>query len=138
MLTKILAAIAALHLSGTALAGVDPLLAAAKLRQYCKACHAVGALKFIQSDDDREMWNSLFANRAPKSGKVWAQGIAEVLQWPAETAPPFDQIMDPSGNRDWMPKGAKRLDFATDFIGATSVRRLILQALTEHLNGEDY
>lgn len=138
MLTRILAAIAALGIGGPALGAADPLFAAAKLREYCKACHAVGTMKFIQSDDDREFWNALFVERSPRSGKVWAVAISEVLGWPTDVAPPYDRVMDPPSNRDWMPKGAKRLDLAADSEGGTPVRRLILQAITEHLADRDY
>lgn len=135
MPTKILGAAAslllAIGLSGTARAGADPLFAAAKLREYCKACHAVGTMKFIQSDDDRVLWDGLFADRAPRSGKIWADAIAEVLAWPSDAAPPFDTTMDPPSNRDWMPKGAKRLDLAADTFGGIASRRLILQAIRE-------
>jgi hypothetical protein len=138
MLTKIFAALIALHLGATAFAGADPLAAAAKLREYCRACHAVGTMKFIQSDDDRVLWDSLFVNTAPHTGKTWAQGIVEVLSWPSDTPPPFDRVMDPPTNRDWMPRGAKRLDLAADVLDGTPVRKMILDAIKARSSGTDY
>jgi hypothetical protein len=120
--------------SGAASAASEPgaadLVAAAKLRAYCKACHAVGELRFIQSDDDAALWTSLFTERSTRSGTVWAAAISAVLSWPSDAPPPFDPIMDPSANRDWMPRGAKRLDFAADTVDGTPVRRLILERLS--------
>jgi hypothetical protein len=107
----------------------DAKVAIQKMRTYCGACHAVGDLRFIRSDDDAEVWAYLFANRAPNSRKIWAQNIVEVLSWPRDVPPPFDQPMDPGNNRDWMPKGAKRLTFAEDQVGGEATRQLILRKL---------
>ncbi len=112
----------------------DPLYAAAKLRHYCKACHAVGTMKFITTEDDRELWASLFTERAPRTGKLWAEGIVEVLAWPSDAPPPFDSVMDPPSNRDWMPKGQKRLELAAERDGTTVVRRSIVDALRAELD----
>ena len=106
-----------------------PAFVAAKLRTHCAACHAVGRMRFIWSDDDLEVWNYILANRAPISGKLWGNAIIEVLSWPTDNAPPFDQLMDPSGNRDWMPKGVKRLDLAADRDNGRQVRHMIIETL---------
>ena len=125
------AAVWSLALTVPALADVqaDSLFAASKLRFYCKACHAIGDLKFIRSDDDAQLWAFLFREKSPHSGKIWADAIAEVLNWPSDVAPPFDPLMDPTHQRDWMPRGSKRLDLAADLDGGASVRREILSAL---------
>ena len=51
------------------------------------------------------------------------------LKPPTDVAPPFGPPMDPTSGRDWMPKGAKRLDLADDEEGGASVRRAIREAL---------
>lgn len=101
----------------------------AKLRQYCAACHAVGSIRFIRSEDDAEVWQYIYMNRAPNSQKIWAQNIIDVLSWPGDVPPPFDQPMDPGNNRDWMPKGAKRLSLAQDAVDGQATRKLMLEAL---------
>lgn len=100
-----------------------------KLRQFCAACHAVGSIRFIRSEDDNEVWQYIYMNRAPNSQKIWAQNIIDVLSWPSDVPPPFDQPMDPGNNRDWMPKGAKRLSLASDSVDAQATRKLMLEAL---------
>lgn len=115
----------ALFLGGRLLAA-DVAFTVGKLRTYCKACHAIGELRFIHSEDDAEVWNHLFTARAPNSGKLWADGIVEVLSWPSDEPPPFDQLMDPP-ERDWMPRGSKRLHLAADSEGA---RRRIIESLS--------
>ncbi len=104
-------------------------LAVSKMRQFCAACHAVGNLRFIRSDDDNEIWQYIHLTRAPNSQKIWAQNIIEVLSWPSDVPPPFDQPMDPGHNRDWMPKGAKRLSLAGDAVDGQATRKLLLEAL---------
>ncbi len=100
-----------------------------KLRQFCAACHAVGSLRFIRSEDDNEVWQYIYLNQAPNSRKLWAQNIIDVLNWPSDAPPPFDQPMDPGNNRDWMPKGAKRLSLASDTASGQPTRMLMLEAL---------
>jgi hypothetical protein len=104
----------------------------AKLRTHCQACHAVGSLRFIYSDDNQTVWNELFTRRAPGTGKLWAEGIVEVLSWPSDTPPAHDQPMDPP-NRDWMPKGAKRADLAGDRLENQPARRVIIERLGDEL-----
>ena len=115
----------ALSLSGQA---ADVTFTVRKLRTYCAACHALGELRFIRSEDDREVWDFLFHNRAPNSKKLWAEGISEVLGWPTEAPPAFNQMMKPP-DLDWMPKGKKRLTLASDLDGGVSTRRRILEDL---------
>lgn len=104
-------------------------LTVSKLRQYCAACHAVGNVRFIRSDDDAEVWQYIYLNRSPNANKLWSENIIEVLSWPGDVPPPFDQPMDPGHNRDWMPKGAKRLSLAAKTVGGVATRKLMLQAL---------
>ena len=111
-----------------ALAESDPWFAARKLRQHCRACHGLGEMRFIFSDNDQENWEYLFNNRAPKSGKIWAVAIVEVLSWPSDSPPPFNQMLNPP-DKDWMPKGSKRLKFASDTWNGESVRKLIIEDL---------
>lgn len=106
-----------------------------KLRSYCAACHALGELRFIRSDDDREVWKYLFENRAPHSGKLWADGIREVLDWPTDKAPPFDQMLH-APDRDWMPKGQKRLRLASDVENGKSSRQRLLQELMKSFQSD--
>ena len=103
--------------------------AVAKLRIFCQACHAVGGLRFIWSDDDAQVWTYLFNNRAPNSPKLWADDIIDVLSWPTAIPPPFDQPMDPINHRDWMPKGSKRLELANDLTDGQATRQMLLEAL---------
>lgn len=104
-------------------------LTVSKLRQYCAACHAVGNVRFIRSDDDSEVWQYIYFNRSPNANKLWSENIIEVLSWPGDVPPPFDQPMDPGHNRDWMPKGAKRLSLAAETVDGVATRKLMLQAL---------
>jgi hypothetical protein len=116
-------------LLGRAAAAADVAFTVGKLRAYCKACHAIGELRFIHGEDDGEVWNYLFTGRAPNSGKLWADGIVEVLSWPSDKPPPFDQLMAPP-DRDWMPRGSKRLHLAADAENGVPVRRLLIEALS--------
>lgn len=109
-------------------AGADERLAVQKLRTYCRACHGVGELRFLRSDDDDEVWASLYRDIAPNSKKTWARAIREVLSWPSDEPPPFDKLLQ-APDRDWMPKGAKRASFASDRVGAMATRRFILETL---------
>lgn len=104
-------------------------VAIAKMRQFCAACHAVGNVRFIRSEDDHEVWQYIHLNRAPTSQKLWVEGMIEVLSWPSDVPPPFDQPMDPRHNRDWMPKGAKRLSMAGDTVEGIATRKVLLEAL---------
>lgn len=107
-------------------------IALGKLRTYCKSCHAVGQLRFIQSEDDAQLWKYINETRAPGSNKLWAQAIVDVLSWPrGDTPPPFDEFKDPAKNQDWMPKGVKRLQLADDTVDGKSVRSIILDALRQ-------
>jgi len=101
-----------------------------KLRQFCGACHAVGDLKFITSDNNQYVWNYIYTNNAPNSQKKWADQIYKVLNWPNGVPPAFDQLMVPP-NQDWMPKGSKRTNFATDKVGDKSTREFILESIAE-------
>jgi hypothetical protein len=98
-----------------------------KLREFCQACHAVGDSRFIRSDDDQVVWRDLFSGIAPKRGKLWAEAIVEVLDWPSDSPPDFSSPIEPG--RDWMPKGSKRLPFADDKTNGESTRRLLLREL---------
>ena len=125
-----------LFFSQRAIAG-DPTssnisLTVQSLRTYCAACHAVGTeLRFLQSDSDEEVWNSLFAEKAP-SGRVWAQEIVRVLSWPSDSPPSFDRMMDPP-DHDWMPKGYARIQFSQAQENGTYLRRRILSNLESAL-----
>lgn len=102
-----------------------------KLRQYCQACHAVEELRFIPSDNNEQMWWTIFNERSPKSGKLWVEAILKVLDWPNDTMPPFQSPISP-GN-DWMPKGKKRIDLAKDHVDGIAVRKIILETLKNSL-----
>jgi len=107
---------------GALSAHADVTFTVGRLRTHCAACHAVGELRFLHSDDDEEVWENLFREKAPHSQKIWAQAILEVLDWPTDAPPPFNQMMKPP-DRDWMPKGKKRLNLATDTVDGVSARR---------------
>ncbi len=107
---------------GALTARADVAYTVGKLRTYCAACHALGELRFIHSDDDEEVWDYLFQAQAPNSKKIWAQAILEVLDWPSDAAPPFNQMMKPP-DQDWMPKGKKRLNLAADSVDGIAARR---------------
>ena len=100
-----------------------------KLRTYCAACHALGSVRFIYSDKNEDVWNYISAQKAPRSQKIWKDAIVEVLNWPTNSPPPPSPLMDPANNRDWMPKGSKRIDLANDQEGGTSIRRRIISEL---------
>lgn len=101
-----------------------------KLRTYCRSCHAVGALRFIHSEDDAEVWTYITETRVPGSQTLWREAIFAVLDWPQDAPPPFDELKDPAAGRDWMPKGVKRLQLADDYVDSRSVRAVMLEALS--------
>jgi hypothetical protein len=98
-----------------------------KLREFCQSCHAVGDVRFIRSADDHVVWVELFKGKAPKSGKVWADAIVDVLSWPSNDPPDFESPIEPG--RDWMPKGSKRLALATDTVNGELTRHMLLREL---------
>lgn len=102
------------------------------LRKYCGACHAVGALRFIHSENDDELWSYILTHEVPETRKLWAQRIYETLNWPSDSPPPFGQLMEPPLH-DWMPKGVKRLEFASDKTGSIQTRRIILETILSAL-----
>lgn len=106
-----------------ALGAVDKVTTLASLRKYCKACHAVDTLRFIHTEDDEELWRTLFNEKSPKSGKLWVERIITVLDWPNGVTPPFDQPI--SADSDWMPKGYKRTLLSEDM----GKRETILETL---------
>ncbi len=95
-------------------------LAMQELRQHCEACHGLGDLRFINSDDDQEMWDYILSTNVPNTNKLWIKAMIPVLSWPSDEPPPFDQYMDPATKSDWMPRGYKRIPFATDTVDTTS------------------
>lgn len=98
-----------------------------KLRTHCNACHGLGKLRFLWSQDDDAVWHYLLTAQAPVSRKIWAEGIIEVLDWPGGKMPAFDTTL-PSG-KDWMPKGIKRVDLATDRLNGRDAREEVLALL---------
>jgi hypothetical protein len=84
-----------------------------KLQNYCRSCHGVSPLRFFYSDDPAQFAQDLCVRIAPNSKKTWAEQIIRVLSWPSDQAPDPTQIMDPP-SRDWMPRGAKRVQFSLD------------------------
>lgn len=104
-------------------------LAVDKLRTYCAACHGLGPLRFISSDNNQNVWDDLYTEHAPGSHEIWAEGIATVLDWPSESPPPFDHPMDPTTGHDWMPKGELRLRLANDRTEGTTTRRFLYSML---------
>lgn len=107
----------------------NAVLSAEKLREYCKACHAVGSMRFIWNESDEELWAYIFTNKAPNRNRLWAESIYEVLNWPSSVPPASFPVMDPPNSRDWMPKGSKRPAFAGDAVNGTPVRQTILDSL---------
>lgn len=106
----------------------EPALAVQKLRTHCKACHGLGELRFLPSENDAETWRFILTERSPRSQKIWAEVIREVLDWPTDEPPPFDQMMVPP-DRDWMPKGYKRIAFSQDSVETELTRRFLLRVL---------
>ena len=104
-----------------------------KLRLYCAACHAVGKVRFIYSDEDETVWRDLFTKTAPVSKRIWSKEIVDVLSWPTSTPPPFGQMIH-FPNKDWMPKGAKRIALAKDIDAGTATRHRIIEALSLQIN----
>ena len=100
-----------------------------KLRQYCQACHGLGELRFIYSENNEDLWKEISYGISPKSKMVWKRKIYEVLNWPSDAPPSFQEPM--SAGSDWMPKGIKRLDLANDKTNGTSTRRIMLETLKD-------
>ncbi len=103
-------------------AHADVAYTVGKLRKYCAACHGLGDLRFIHSDDDEVVWDFILHNPSPKSKRRWADAILDVLDWPTDNPPPFTQLKKPP-SEDWMPRGKKRLDFAADYESGMPARR---------------
>lgn len=108
-------------------------LSAAKLREYCKACHGVGSLRFIYDESDETLWRYILTNNVPGKSELWANAIVRVLNWPADSAPAPSPVMDPPSGKDWMPKGSKRLHFAADKINGAPARQYVLEAIQSEL-----
>ena len=108
-------------------------LSSAKLREYCKACHAVGSLRFIYDESDSNLWRYILTNKVPGKSELWANAIVRVLSWPTNTPPAPTPVMDPPSGKDWMPKGSKRLHFAADKIEGVSARTYVLDAIKRDL-----
>lgn len=106
---------------------IDKSLTITKLRQYCQACHGVDNLRFLDSEDDEAVWKTIYSEKAPNSKKLWVNAIIEVLNWPTNTPPPFQQPI--SAGKDWMPKGYKRIALAKDQQGGFSTRNIIIETL---------
>lgn len=109
-------------LTAAGIARADVAYTVGKLRKYCAACHALGDLRFIHSDDDQVVWEFLFRGMSPQSKRPWAEAILDVLDWPGDSPPPFTHLKKPP-SEDWMPKGKKRLDFAADLDNGVPARR---------------
>lgn len=109
-------------------------ISSAKLREYCKACHGIGSMRFIWTESDEDLWAYIFVNNAPNRNRLWAESIYEVLNWPSTRPPASFPVMDPPNGRDWMPKGSKRLSFADDTVDSTLVRQIILESLKTGLS----
>lgn len=105
----------------------DQMQAVVLLRQYCQACHAVGDKRFMSDDDDGVVWNFIQTTKPPKGTVTWRDAIIKVLSWPSNKPPPFGETMEP--NRDWMPKGGKRLEFSSATYEGQPVRLFILDHL---------
>lgn len=103
------------------------------LNEYCRACHGLGEMRFIYGEDPGEIWNYIFNNKAPISKKLWSEAIYEVLNYPTDTPPDFEDMLDGPA-RDWMPKGAKRLHMANDIVDGVPVRETILKTIEEQMN----
>lgn len=104
------------------------VLAMQKLRQYCAACHGLGGLRFIHTESNEQLWVDIHTERSPKSQALWIDEIRKVLDWPSDSAPPVDHPMS-SPEKDWMPKGKKRLDLAAETIDGYPTRRFLLDTL---------
>lgn len=102
-----------------------------KIRTHCNSCHGVGPLRFIYSSNDEEVWSYIKDTIVPNSDKRWVEAIIDVLSWPTDAAPRFDVWRLPSENKDWMPKGVKRLQLAEDMTDGISTRRIMLQVLQD-------
>ena len=107
------------------------LLTASKLRTFCASCHGLGPLRFIYSGSDAELWNYITHTNAPHSTKVWADVIFDAINWPHDSPPAVGDLRDPAQNRDWMPKGFKRVQFSEDITDDQSTRRLMLQTIRD-------
>ena len=120
-------------ISGDIAEGASGVGIVPKIREFCQSCHGVGDARFIKSSNDAEVWAGLFRERAPKSGKIWAEAMIEVLSWPSDAPPPFDSPIQPG--RDWMPKGSKRLALADDTTNNEPTRKVIIKELRRGLAG---
>lgn len=106
--------------------GPDSRLAVTLMREYCRACHAVGDRRFLISDDNDEVWRFIFHAPAP-SGEIWSRSIVKVLDWPTKEPPDPSKPMSPE--LDWMPKGMKRLEIVQQMVGPLDAREFILEAV---------
>ena len=110
------------------------------LTTYCAACHGIGRLNFLPTEEPADNWAVLFSEISPLSKLKWNVAITQALAWPSNSPPPFDTLRDPQNKRDWMPKGRKRIQISEALIkdpiepsGPTvNARQLILRELSRY------
>jgi hypothetical protein len=99
------------------------------ITKYCQACHAVGDIRFINSEDPEIVWEDIFVVMGPY--KVpWATVIYDRLNWPVDDP---EKLFKPAHGSDWMPLGSKRYDIVDQKINGESARKYLLAALAEEL-----
>lgn len=113
-------------------AEIDPEIDTAmnKIRTYCQSCHGVGELRFIQNESNLRLWDDINNTESPKSKRLWRELILEVLDWPTNSPPSFGDLMTPP-DKDWMPKGAKRLKIVKETVNGMDAREFIHYVLSE-------
>jgi hypothetical protein len=102
-------------------------LAAEALLHYCRACHGVGALRFIRSNELDVVWQTVQTETVPGSPTLWRDAIAAALDWPQDSPPaPGTQRLP---GKEWMPKGVMREAIAHDVLGEETARVFLLRML---------
>jgi hypothetical protein len=105
----------------------DQTTAADALVHYCRACHGVGALRFIRGTDSADVWQTIQTEVVPGTSTVWRDAIIAALDWPGATPPAAGSERAPG--KEWMPKGVVRDAIARDVLGDETARMLLLRVL---------
>ncbi len=110
---------------------ITPTVALEAFRSHCKACHAIGDLKFLSNETEDTLWERLFTDKVPGKERLWATAIVRVLAWPP--GPPPAQTAELESGVRWMPLGSSRIKLAQSTIGGVATREALLARLKHEL-----
>ena len=100
---------------------------------YCSSCHATSELNFLPDHlIETDIIAALFIEKAPRSKKIWASSMVEVLSWPEDKIFSFEtEKLDET--RRFMPLGAKKFAMDEALIEGKSLRKTLIYNLKTRL-----